>query len=224
MKLLRTNARLHGQHLSLLPALYIACATLDVIEFFGMQTSPLAFGQIGCMVHPLAALATPIVPQALLDFVATQCTRDPSSAAVSIIFLMVKMSLGILAVPTMIVMVTMRPDSYLRIRNTAFEELRNKDYPRQWKDHVIGFPVVCAFTIGFWWASVWQYPGVWQAPERFNTRLLHKLSYEDFFCCSILVSAVFVLLAVSYFLIWPLNYRFRETSVRDKNDELRGDF
>ena len=104
--------------------------TLDSIEIFGRHSAPEALGHFACSMLPFTRISTPLVSHRLVDFAQQQCTAQPHEPALSILFLMLKMTMAILTGVIMgiwiyIIPVWLLPRRLRTMRTETFDRITN---------------------------------------------------------------------------------------------------
>ena len=150
--------------------LYIGCVVLDVI----WQISPTNLVRFACAIRPFGAIASPLFSDELLRYAATGCSGEASEPAISIIFLLVKFSLGIVAAVIACCSVIVRPEGFATLCNALGEYALDKELyykeRKRWAKRILIMMCVDALAVLLTsWATV---------PD-FNITLMHKLAVED---------------------------------------------
>jgi hypothetical protein len=158
----------------IIAALAICCIVLDMIGLLGLETSPAGVASFACAIRPFGVISSPLFSGELLRYAATQCSAAHHEPLISIVFLMVKFSLGMLMLLVACCSVVAKPQGFASLC-TALEEYVTDDesYYRErirWVKRIL--IVACLAALGILLTSQ---AGV----SDFNTSLLHKLSVED---------------------------------------------
>jgi hypothetical protein len=206
MQLFRSEmrVRLRRSAFPLLPALYLLFITIDIVGSFGLSNAPEAVGRLACDIAPLTTISTFLIPSHWLDVVAYQCLGSASEPAVSVIFLMTKISLAIAAFPVLVLLTAIRPEAYRALRNDALNSLQEKTYLRKLAENAFALAFFGMLMAGFWWASLWR------SADRFNTDLLHKTVNEDLFCCLVFVMTLLFSLLFLHLTAFPVEHWLEE--------------
>src|SRR5438445_10202298 len=87
------------------PFLLLICAicfALDGVNLVGMETNPQEVSQFACSLRPLMIVWPPPLSIFSSQYVDAQCFGQASKEAVSIIFLGIKLSISVAAVPILV--------------------------------------------------------------------------------------------------------------------------
>lgn len=150
---------------------YIGCVVLDVIS----QISPTApLGLFACAIRPFGAIASPLFSDELLRYTVTGCSGETSAAAISIIFLLVKFSLGIVAAVIACCSVIIRPEGLAALCNALSDYALDKELyykeRRRWAKRIFILMGVDALAVLLTSRA---------AVSGFRVSLMHKLAVED---------------------------------------------
>jgi hypothetical protein len=145
-----------------------------VIALLGLEIPAPAVARFACGIRPLGAISAPLFADELLSFSAKQCGATVLEPAISIIFLSVKLALGMLLVPVVCCAILLRPQGMIALceafrdyavdRATYFSELK------RWAKRflvLIPFGVICILLTSQ------------SNLSDFNTSIAHKLFLED---------------------------------------------
>lgn len=150
--------------------LYIGCVVLDVI----WKISPTNLAQFACAIRPLGKIASPLFSDELLRYVATGCSGEASELTISIIFLLVKFSLGIVAALIACCTVIVRPEGFAALCNALSEYALNDELyykeRKRWAKRIL--IVICVDALAVLLTSR-------AAVSDFNMTLMHKFAVED---------------------------------------------
>lgn len=185
-------------------ALSICCLALDVIGLLGLEVSPTGLGRFACAVRPFGMISSPLFSDELLRYVATQCSDVAREPSISIVFLSVKFSFGMLMLLVACCSLIVSPQGFASLC-IALEKYATDDESyyrerRRWAKRnliVVGLDVLGIFLTSQ--ATV----------SDFDTSLVHKLFVEN--GMAILVPAT--IFGTLIFLIMFVVVRPKKTNV-----------
>lgn len=159
---------------SLAICVYAACVLLDAIALLGLDIPNSAVARFACAIRPLGAVSAPLFADELLRFSAKQCVETVHEPTISIVFLSIKLALGILLVPVVCFAVLLRPRGmtafceafreYAVDREAYFREMKRW----AWRFLIlIPFDVICVLLTAR------------SSLSDFNTSFAHKLFLEN---------------------------------------------
>jgi hypothetical protein len=114
-KLISANATIF------LLAVYFLCASLDVFNLLGGTVDPQAVGRFACSLRPLAIVAVPDVSGRATKFVADQCSGEAREPTISIIFLSIKLTVGVLAFIVLWGFAYWRPEAFRAVSDNYWQ-------------------------------------------------------------------------------------------------------
>jgi hypothetical protein len=172
-------------------AIYALCAGLDVINYVGFSVSPQGVTQFACEVWPWALIKLPVMTA---SSVVDQCSRQVpvSTITISLIFLSIKLTMGIVAFPLVWAYVALKPQWFLQAREIYEERFAGGEkYNQELKEFtgeslgMLTF-LMCLGLLVFVWVS--------DPPRRYA--ISEKILLEDFLAV-IIPSTLFGISAVA---------------------------
>jgi hypothetical protein len=153
---------------------YVGCVVLDVIALFGLQSPAPAVARFACAIRPFGVISAPLFADELLRFSAKQCAEIAHEPAISIVFLSVKLALGMLLVPVVCYAVLLRPQGMTALceafRDHAVDRAAYLRELKRWGKRflvLIPFDIICILLTSQ------------SNLSEFNTSFAHKLFLED---------------------------------------------
>jgi hypothetical protein len=154
--------------------LIMCCVILDVIGLLGLEISPTGLARLSCAIRPFGEVASPLFSEELLRYAVKACSGDALEPMISINFLLVKFSFGMVAALAACCLVIVRPEGLAALCNALSEYARDEQlYYKERKRCAKRIAIVmCLSVLGVWLTS--------RAPlADFNMSLTHKLCVED---------------------------------------------
>jgi hypothetical protein len=114
---LRKEMTIPPSSLPFLAAIYVLCFGLDVTNIGWLPIHPQAVARLACTIWPIAIVHPPSsFSMHVQQFVPALCLGQAHQAAISIIFLSVKLTMGIFAIPVLWGYAVPKPESFIRNR------------------------------------------------------------------------------------------------------------
>jgi hypothetical protein len=151
-------------------ALAICTVVLDVIGLLGLEIAPAGVAKFACAIRPFGMISSPLFSDELLRYAVTQCSSTPREPLISIVFLMVKYSFGMLMLLAACGSVIVRPQGFAALC-VALEEYATdaESYYRERRRWAKRLLIVVGLTA----LAIFQTSQV--TSSGFDTSLLHKL-------------------------------------------------
>jgi hypothetical protein len=152
-------------------AVFFLSVSLDYLNLVG---GPQAVAKLACTLRPLAVVSAPVFSTHLLQFAAESCLLQPHEPAISIIFFMAKLAMGILVIPVLWGYVVLRPQRFWELRDFYYQRYRKpggyvQELKRFGESTFVILFVIFYFVVESTFASV----------AEFDTWITHKILVED---------------------------------------------
>jgi hypothetical protein len=164
--------------LPLLAVVYSLCVGLDLVNYVGFPVDPQGVTQFACGIWPWAVIKLPVMSG---SSVADRCSGQLTSGLVSLIFLSIKLTMGVVAIPLIWGYVALKPQWFLRAREVYERRFAGGEkYNQELKEFMRGslemlIFLVCLGLLAFIWVS--------DPPRRYAVS--EKLLLEDFLAVAI---------------------------------------
>jgi hypothetical protein len=97
------------------------CVALDGINLVGMETAPQVVSQFACSLRPLMIVWLPNLSIFSSQHINAQCLGQASKETVSIIFLAIKLTIGVAAIPILVEFIARWPENFLTMRDSLYQ-------------------------------------------------------------------------------------------------------
>ncbi|MDR3464472.1 MAG: hypothetical protein P4M07_00875 [Xanthobacteraceae bacterium] len=182
------------------PFLLLVCAiciALDAINLVGMATDPQRVSQLACSLRPLIAVWPLNLSIFSSQYISAQCLGQASEETVSTIFLAIKLTMGVAAIPILVEFIVRWPEKFLTMRDYLHQRF---DRPGGYREELLKFGRSELRIYGFLIFMV-AFVTV-MTTERFNVRarvLLEtfvSVAIPTVIACSLAIAAVFISFAL----------------------------
>lgn len=112
------------------------CVVLDGINLVGMTTDPQAVSQFACSLRPLIIVWLPNLSIFSSQYIDAQCLGQASKETVSIIFLAIKLTMGVAAIPILVEFIARWPEKILTMRDYLYQRF---DHPGVYREELRKF-------------------------------------------------------------------------------------
>ena len=200
-------SRIKGRHrrsYSIAMVLYVGYVILDALILTGISEAPSATGHVVCAARVFGEISALLFPKDLLDAAEHFCTGTGAiEPAVSIIWFITKVSIAVMCIPALAFFVATNRSVMQDLRQDIFKTLEDHTYWKELRKDAFSFCFMIFMTAELWWMNSFG------LTNNFNTHFVHKLSYEDFFCLSLLILGPMTLIIFFSAVVFPLQFRLR---------------
>lgn len=107
------------------------CISLDGINLFGMATDPQAVSKFACSLRPLIIVWPLNLSIFSTQYINAQCLGQATKETVSIIFLAIKLSMSVAAIPILVEFIARWPEKFLAMRDDLYQRFGRPDGYRE---------------------------------------------------------------------------------------------
>jgi hypothetical protein len=107
------------------------CISLDGINLVGMATNPQAVSKFACSLRPLIIVWPPNLSIFSTQYINAQCLGQATKETVSIIFLAIKLTMSVAAIPILVEFMARWPEKFLAMRDYLHERFDRPDGYRE---------------------------------------------------------------------------------------------
>jgi hypothetical protein len=112
------------------------CVAFDGINLVGMATDPQRVSQFACSLRPLIIVWPPNLSIFSSQYIDTQCLGQASKETVSIIFLAIKLTMGVAGIPILVEFIVRWPQKFLTMRDYLYQRF---DRPGGYREELCRF-------------------------------------------------------------------------------------